>query len=402
MKPGERMPRLAHVTTSDISLALLLGNQLRAYREAGFEPTGISAAGAWGADLQAQGIRHLEIAALRRSWAPAADARAFVDLFRLFRRHRFDIVHTHNPKTGVLGRIAARLAGTPVVVNTVHGLYGTDGSAVRRATYLTMERIAAACSDFEFCQSREDLDLLRALKIARPDRSAYIGNGVDLTVFDPATVDRRTVRAALGIDDATVVVGIVGRLVWEKGLREIFEVAERIRAAGRDVRFIAIGPRDEDKSDAIPEATIADLESRGVIRFLGLRRDVRDLYAAMDLFVLASYREGFPRSAIEAAAMGLPLILTDIRGCREVVTAGDNGFLVSPRDVGALKGAIVQLIDDPQMRRRLGQASRKKALDAFDERRIIGQIVDVYRMLLAQGRAVNGFGYNHGDGAAGR
>jgi len=392
------MPKLAHVTTSDISLALLLGNQLRAYREAGFEPTGISAAGAWGADLQAQGIPHLEISALRRSWAPAADARAFYDLVRLFRRHRFDIVHTHNPKTGVLGRIAARVAGTPVVVNTVHGLYGTDGGAARRRMYLTMERIAAACSDYEFCQSREDLELLRALKIVSPDRSSYIGNGVDLTIFDPAAVDRRAVRTSLGIDDATVVVGAVGRLVWEKGLRELFEAAERIRADTPNVRFIAVGPRDEDKSDAVPQATLTELERRGIMQFLGLRRDVRDLYAAMDVFVLASYREGFPRSAVEAAAMRLPLVLTDIRGCREVVEVGQNGFLVPPRDVSSLEGALQRLIADAHMRQRFGDASRTKALDAFDERRIIGQILDVYRMLMAEkpGRVVSN-GHIHID-----
>ncbi|MGH7185729.1 MAG: glycosyltransferase family 4 protein, partial [Pseudomonadota bacterium] len=304
----------------------------------------------------------------------------------------------------VLGRIAARVAGTPVVVNTVHGLYGTDDGGARRAMYLTMERVAAACSDFEFCQSREDLDVLRALKIVRPDRSLYIGNGVDLAVFDPAAVDRGAVRAALGVDETTIVVGTVGRLVWEKGLREVFEAAERLRAAGLDVRFIVVGPRDEDKSDAVTRETVTELERRGVIRFLGLRRDVRDLYAAMDVFVLASYREGFPRSAVEAAAMGLPLVLTDIRGCREVVEAGQNGFLVPVRNVEALEAAIVQLINDPQLRRRFGEASRKKAMDAFDERRIIGQILDVYRMLMAekQGRIIDGLGYSHGDEAAGR
>ena len=397
-------PKLAHLTTSDISLSLLLGHQLAAYRDAGFEVTGISAAGPWHAGLAAQRIRHLAIPALRRSWAPAADARAFADLLAVFRREQFDIVHTHNPKTGVIGRIAARLAGTPVVVNTVHGLYGTDGSPGRRTAYLTLERVAAACSDFEFCQSREDLDMLRALRIVHPERSMFVGNGVDLSVFDPGAVDRRSVRASLGIDDSNVVIGAVGRLVWEKGLREIFDAAERITAARPGVRFMVIGPPDESKSDAVPETVVAELERRGVIRFLGLRHDVRDLYRAMDIFVLASHREGFPRSAVEAAAMGLPLVLTDIRGCREVVTEGQNGFLVPPRDAVALTSALLRLVDAPEMRMRFGEVNRQKALDAFDERRIIGQILGVYRMLLAEkrGRAVDGLGYSHGDGGTGR
>jgi len=386
------MPKLAHLTTSDISLVLLLGHQLQAYRDAGFDVTGISASGPWREGLAAQGIRHLTIPALRRSWAPVADARAFFNLVTLFRRERFHIVHTHNPKTGVIGRLAARLAGTPVVVNTVHGLYGTDGGATRRAMYLTLERLAAACSDFEFCQSREDLAMLRALRIADPDRSMYIGNGVDLSVFDPAAVDRGAVRASLGIEESTVVVGAVGRLVWEKGLRELFDAAERIRASRPAVQVLVIGPPDDGKPDAVSQATIADLEHRGVIRFLGLRHDVRDLYGAMDVYVLASYREGFPRSAVEAAAMGLPLVLTDIRGCREVVTDGQNGFLVPARDAGALAGALLRLIADPQMRRRFGEANRRKALEAFDERRIIEQIARVYHMLLAEkrGRTIDG------------
>ena len=386
------MPKLAHLTTSDISLVLLLGHQLRAYRDAGFDVTGISASGPWREGLGAQGIRHLTIPALRRSWAPVADARAFFNLVTLFRRERFHIVHTHNPKTGVIGRLAARLAGTPVVVNTVHGLYGTDGGATRRTMYLTLERLAAACSDFEFCQSREDLDMLRALRIAAPDRSMYIGNGVDLSVFDPAAVDRAAIRASLGIEESTVVVGAVGRLVWEKGLRELFDAAERIRASRSAVQVLVIGPPDEGKPDAVSQATIADLERRGVTRFLGLRHDVRDLYGAMDVYVLASYREGFPRSAVEAAAMGLPLVLTDIRGCREVVTDGQNGFLVPARDAGALAGALLRLIADPQMRRRFGEANRRKALEAFDERRIIEQISRVYHMLLAEkrGRTIDG------------
>lgn len=399
------MPRLAHLTTSDISLSLLLGHQLAAYRDAGFDVTGISAAGPWSAGLAAQGIRHLEIPALRRSWAPAADARALVALTALFRRERFDIVHTHNPKTGVIGRIAARLAGTPVVVNTVHGLYGTDGSRSRRIAYLTLERIAAACSDFEFCQSREDLDTLRALRIIAPERSLHIGNGVDLSVFDSTAVDRRSLRASLGIGDEEVVIGAVGRLVWEKGLREVFAAAERLAVARPQVRFLVVGPLDEGKADAVPAAVVADLERRGIARFLGLRHDVRDLYGVMDIFVLASYREGFPRSAVEAAAMGLPLVLTDIRGCREVVADGVNGLLVPPRDAAALEAALRRLVDDRGLREGFGRANRQKARDLFDERRIISQILGVYRMLLAEkrGQTVDGLGYSAGGhGAAGR
>jgi glycosyltransferase involved in cell wall biosynthesis len=385
--------KLAHITTSDISLALLLGHQIHAYREAGFDVTGISAPGPWAETLVKEGVVHLPLPSLSRTWAPVSDLRAGAALVRLLRTHRFDIVHTHNPKTGVLGRVAARLAGVPVVVNTVHGLYGIDGGRARRAVFLGLERLAAACSDFEFCQSAEDLELLRRLRIVRTDRSQFIGNGVDLRRFDPDAVDRAAARAALGFDDRALVVGTVGRLVWEKGYREFFAAAEAVRGGQPDAQFVVIGPHDDTKGDVVPREVTEDLERRGVVRFLGLRDDMPALYRAMDLFVLASYREGFPRSAVEAAAMGLPMVLTDIRGCREVVTDGHNGRLVPARDAGALAAAILRLAGDAALRRRFGAANRERAVTHFDENRIIGQVLDVYRRLLAQKRrsVVDGF-----------
>ncbi len=383
---GPRRARLAHLTTADISLALLLGLQMRAYQEAGYEVTGISAPGQWVKQLEAAGVRHIPIPELKRSWAPLSDLRAFIGLIRLFRRERFDIVHTHAPKTGVFGRIAARLTGVPVVINTVHGLYGTDGGAVRRGLFLFLERVAARCSDYEFCQSSEDLDTLRRLRIVRPERSMAIGNGVDLTMFDRSAAARTATRAALGVDNQTLVIGSVGRMVWEKGYREVFAAAERIHATHPSVCWIVAGPMEEGKADGIPAGLIADLDRRGVIKFLGLRTDMRDLYAAMDLYVLASYREGYPRSAVEAAVMGLPLVVTEIRGCRELVTHERNGLLVPPRDTEALETAVRRLVDDVPLRERLATQNRLEAPTRFDERRIIASVLDVYAKIRAEKR----------------
>jgi glycosyltransferase involved in cell wall biosynthesis len=182
--------------------------------------------------------------------------------------------------------------------------------------------------------------------------------------------------------------------VWEKGYREFFAAAEQVRRRWQGARFVVVGPHDEGKDDVVPRAVTDDLERRGVVRFLGLRDHMPRLYAAMDVFVLASYREGFPRSAVEAAAMGLPLVLTDIRGCREVVTDGQNGFLVPARDAGALAAAVARLVEDAELRRRFGAANRERATERFDERRIIGQILDVYRRLLTQkrGTLIDGLG----------
>lgn len=379
-----RRIRLAHVTTADLSLRFLLWDQLHSFREAGFEVIGISAPGPWVADLEREGVRHFAVPALQRRWAPLADLPALAHLVTVLRRTRPDIVHTHTPKARILGRIAARLAGVPIVVNTFHGMYGMEGPSIRRQFYLWLERVGAMWSDFELSQSREDLETLHRARIAAPSRSAYLGNGVNLQLFDPGRIDARAVRERLGIGPDQIVVGTVGRLVWEKGYREYFAAAEALVQADPRIVMLAVGPHEPVRPDGIPAHVVEDLTRRGIVRFLGMRTDVPELYAIMDIFVLPSYREGFPRSAVEAAAMGRPLVLTDIRGCREVVEDGRNGLLFPVGDATRLLASVRRLIDDPALRTRLGQESRRRAAIEFDERRVIATTLDVYRRLLAE------------------
>ncbi len=380
--------RLAHITTVDLSLRFLLRDQLRAYRGAGFEIIGISAPGPWVTELEQDGLVHVAVPALKRRWAPLADLRALVQLVRILRKFRPNIVHTHTPKAGILGRIAGRLAGVPIVLNTVHGLYSIDGSRARRRFFLLLERLAARWSDFEFFQSREDFDMVQRLRIVDAWHSAYLGNGVNLQTFDPRQVDGARARARLGIPSRAIVIGTVGRLVWEKGYSEFFAMAEGLKRSDHGAVVLAVGPLEPEKADAVPVGIVDDLRQRGVVRFLGMRTDLPELYAAMDIFVLASYREGFPRSAIEAAAMGLPLILTDIRGCREVVEDGRNGFLVPVRSPSALLDRVLRLAGDPELRGRFGHESRLRAIAEFDERRVIETTLDVYRRLLLEKQGV--------------
>lgn len=388
--PRVALLRLAHVTTADLSLRFLLLDQLRAFQDAGFDVLGISAPGPWADDLVRAGIPHAAVPGLERRWAPLGDLRALWGLVRVLARHRPHIVHTHTPKGRMLGRLAARLVGVPVVVNTFHGLYGLDGSWLRRRAFVWLERAGVRLGDFDLCQSREDLATLLRERITTPERSAYLGNGVDLSRFDPARVDRRAVRRRLGIADGALVVGTVGRLVWEKGFREFFAMAAALTAEDARVVPLIVGPVEAGKPDGIPSPVLEEVARRGRVRFLGLRTDMPDLYAAMDVFVLPSYREGFPRSAVEAAAMGRAMVLTDIRGCREVVQDGHNGFLVPPRDAAALTGRVRQLLGDPALRERFGVRSRAKALAEFDERRVVATTLRVYERLWEARRAGRG------------
>ena len=267
--------------------------------------------------------------------APHRDVAAFAELRSLFRSLRPDIVHTHNPKPGVYGRLAARTARVPAIVNTVHGLYATrDDGRAKRAVVYSLERIAATASHAELVQNPEDIPVLRRLGIPAT-KLTVLGNGVDLTRFRPGRLDavRRTeLRAEWGAGPDDVVCGVVGRLVWEKGYRELFDAAARLRDRVPNLRFVVVGGLDEAKTDQLGASDLAAVEHRAAITFLGLRDDVEDLYGAMDLYVLASHREGYPRSAMEAAATGLPVIATDIRGCRQVVEPGGTGLLVPPRN----------------------------------------------------------------------
>ena len=305
----------------------------------------------------------------------------------MFRRLRPAIVHTHNPKPGVYGRVAARVARVPVVVNTVHGLYAqTDDPWAKRAAVYSMERVASLCSHAELVQNPEDVETLARLGVPRR-KLTVLGNGIDLTRFDPATVtddDVRAARAEMGAcrpDD--VVVGLVGRLVREKGYLDVFAAAAQLRDRMPTVRIAVIGVEESEKGDALTPADRARAVDAGV-RFLGRRSDVVRLYAGMDVHVLASHREGFPRSPMEAAAMGKPVVATNIRGCRQAVDQGVTGLLVPVRDPHALAGAIETLARDADLRRRFGVAAREKAQRDFDDRRCVQITLDTYQRLLAR------------------
>jgi glycosyltransferase involved in cell wall biosynthesis len=388
MPPARRDPArpltVAHLTTVDLSLRFLLLAQLRAVRDLGGTAIGVSAPGPWVAELEAEGIRHVPLHSSTRANDPLADLRAARELARVLRRERVDVLHTHNPKPGLYGRVVGRLLRVPVVVNTVHGLYATDDDPLpKRALVYSLEAVASRFSDAELVQNPEDLALMRRLHLTR--HAKLLGNGVDLARFDESRFspdDRRALRATFGASDETVVIGTVGRLVAEKGIPELIEAFSRLPHRDR-YRLVVAGGADPDKPDALDPALVEQAAADGV-QFLGQRSDIDALYAAMDVFVLASHREGFPRAAMEAAATGRPVIATDVRGCRQVVDDGRNGLLVPVHDPAALAGAMAALGTDPQRRAAMGTESRVVARERFDERRVVEIVLDTYARVAAR------------------
>lgn len=371
--------KVAHLTTVDLSLRYLLLPQLEAAREVG-ESIGISAPGEFVAELEQRGICHISLPASTRGMSLASDLKAMGQLWRILRRERPEVLHTHNPKPGVYGRILGRLAGVPIVVNTVHGLYATpDSTFARKVVIYALEALASRFSDAELVQNPEDLELLRRFHIAPTDKLELLGNGVDLERFNPekARSYREETRAELGLRPDDIAIGMVGRLVAEKGIPELIEAAAML---GPELPVFVVGPHDPDKEDALSEVLLEKGRSAGV-EFLGMRRDLEALYGAFDIFVLPSHREGFPRAAMEAAASGLPVVASDIRGCRQVVEDGVNGVLVPVRDPARLAEAIRRVASDPDLRREMGEESARRAKVRFDEARVVDIVMSTYRRL---------------------
>lgn len=375
--------RIAHQTTTDLSLRFLVLPQLLAVAAAGDESVGISGPGIYVDDLVALGIRHIALPTSTRGMSLRADVAAAATLWQVLRQEDFQVLHTHNPKPGIYGRLLARMAGVPHVVNTVHGLFATeDDRWLRRSLVYAVEVLAARFSHAELIQNPEDLALLSRLPFYPRRRARLLGNGVDLERFDCrhfANGVRDELRRQLDIEDGQVAVGMVGRLVAEKGYPEFFAAARQL---GPEYVVFAVGPSDPEKADALPPDLLADAVASGV-RLLGMRTDVESLYACLDVFVLPSHREGFPRAAMEAAAMSLPVVATDIRGCRQVVEHGVNGLLVPLGDVAALTDAIRTIGSDMALAQQMGKAGRHKAEAEFDEREVVERVMSTYAKLQA-------------------
>lgn len=378
-------PRVAHVTTVDLSLRYLLLNQLQRIRDEGYEVYSVSADGPDVAEVEAQGIPHFSVPMTRR-FTPLADLRALLALVRLMRRERFDVVHTHTPKAGLLGQLAARLSGVPVVVNTLHGFYFHDDmKPLPRRFYIWMERIAAQCSDSILSQNQEDIATAIAEGIASPKLLTWLGNGIDVRKFDRRRLSEDTLgalRKDIGLRAGAPVVGFVGRLVAEKGILDLLAAAKTVCREIPGAQFLIIGPYDEEKPDALRPDVAERYGIAANCHFLGMRHDMPELYALMDVLVLPSYREGFPRAPMEASAMGVPAVVTDIRGCREAVEHGENGLLFPVGDVNALARALVELLRDEEGRKQMGAAGRKIAEERFDEQKVFDRVLREYERLL--------------------
>ena len=327
----------------------------------------------------------------RRAITPVVDIRVLAQLFFFMRREKFEVVFTHTAKVALLGQVAARFAGVPVILNTLHGLYFDSLTHwIAKRFYVFLAKCGSRCATLTLSQNRDDIDTAIKYKICHPDRIEFLGNGTDLRRFDPARFNgdfRERKRAELGIDNGRHVLLMVARLVRDKGYLEMFEALQTLRRERDDFTFVMVGLAEEYRSGRISPDEYKKYGLADCTLYFGARDDIDELMACADVYVQPSrQREGVPRSAIEAAAMGLPIVTTNSRGCRDVVRPDVNGLLVPPCDAQALADGIRKLMDDADLRHRFGEAGKRWAQDNFSEEAVCDRVSEhIHEGLLAAG-----------------
>ena len=362
--------KICHVCAVDFTLKRLIIPLIDAQLKQSYSVKSVCSYGIHVDDLKRDGY-NIETIPIARGLSPVKGLVAIWRLFFFFRRESFDVVHVHTPIAAFLARIAAFFARVPFVVYTAHGFYFHDDMPfLKRIVFILAEILMRPMTDLLFTQSSEDAINAASLKIMSKQKIFDIGNGVNTIQFDPSVAYPKDEFA---LPNESVVIGMVSRLVQEKGIVEFLEAAKMLALDYPKVFFLLIGSRLSSDYDSSVDGAIEDaknvLGSRLILT--GEREDIPALLANMDIFCLPSWREGMPRSIIEAMMMELPVVATNIRGSREEVIDGETGFLIPVRDVNLLYEKLVYFVNNPTIRVKMGHSGRNRALKLYDEKVVI-------------------------------
>ncbi|MDQ7839612.1 MAG: glycosyltransferase family 4 protein [bacterium] len=330
-------------------------------------------------EMRAAGFRMKEIP-IPRLIQPIGDLRATLELYRFIRKERFAIVHTQTTKAGFVGRLAASLARAPVIIHSAYAFpFHPYLPAMRRKVYAWMERVAAKWADLVMVPT--DAVRLDGLyhQVAPPEKILTVPMGINLQRFSRQRTNPAAIREEWGVPFDAPVVGSVARLVPDKGLECFLDAAARVAALNERVRFLIVGdgPLRRALEQQAQRLGIADR-----VIFAGMRSDIPEQMAAMDLFVLPTLREGFGVVLAESMAMGVPVVASDIPALLEVVANGETGILLPPGDPERFAVAILDLLRDETRRLAMGAAGRRRVELLFDERQIFARIEATYTRLL--------------------
>lgn len=382
--------RICRAVTVPITFGTLLRDQLRYIAQQGMHITLVSSPGP---ELEEIGeslhLRYYPIPMSRKP-EPRRDLLSLLALTKLFRRQRFSIVHSTTPKAGLLTALAGVLARVPIRIHTFTGqvwvgMHGLSRRIMRRCDWL-IGHLDTHC----YADSASQRNFLVNEGVVGASRISVLGagsiSGVNLERFNPnrlAGERAAALRRELGVSEQSLFILFVGRLTKDKGVRELVSAFRMLQFDQKEVELVLVGPFESER-DPLPRETLYELSSNPRIHLVGFSHEPEKYMGAADVFCLPSYREGFGSVVIEAAAMGVPAVASRVVGLVDAVLDGETGLLVPPKEVDALRGALMKMLSSHEMRHRMGRAARGRAVRDFDSRIINRLVLDEYKRLAAK------------------
>jgi glycosyltransferase involved in cell wall biosynthesis len=381
--------KILRITTVPVSLHKLLQGQANYMQEKGFK---IILASAHGKEIkqveQSTGLP-VHILPLTRKISPLTDLKALWKTYKLIKKEKPDIVHTHTPKAGIIGMLAAKLAGVPIRMHTVAGMPMLVSKGLKAKLLYWVEKITYYAATHIYPNSFGLLQIIIDLKLTQTDKLKVIAdgssNGIDTRYFNPeifSTEQKKQIKKELGIAPQDFVFIFIGRLVKDKGINELADAADRLSRQYNNFKLLLIGNEEPDLDPLLPETKKIINENTSIIT-TGWVEDVRPYLAISNILVFPSYREGFPNVVLQAGAMRLPAIVTDINGCNEIISPNKNGIIIPVKNKEALFKAMKKILENPKIAQELSTNTRKKIQEKYEQKVIWEALYNEYQNLLS-------------------
>ncbi|MBC7913376.1 MAG: glycosyltransferase family 4 protein [Pyrinomonadaceae bacterium] len=384
------MYKLIRISTVPITLLVLLRSQLK-FMAQHYDVLAVSSKGAALDEVgEKAGVRTVGID-MTRKITPFKDLVALWRLYILLKKERPTMVHTHTPKAGILGMIAARLAGVPLRLHTVAGMPLLEKTGVTRKLLDFVEKLTYKCATNVYPNSGLMKQIIIENRYCNPDKLKVIGNGssngIDTSFFDPALIEPEAssqLRNSLNIQPEDILYCFIGRIVADKGIHELIDAFSQLALENANVKLLLLG-LFERHLDPLSKAAEDAIKGNDSIIWVDFQKDVRPYLSISDIFVFPSYREGFPNVVMQAGAMGLPSIVSDINGCNEIIDNGINGLIIPVKDKTALHKAMEELLLNIDLRQRMADCSRRIIVEKYDHHFLQSEMLKEYAGLCNNG-----------------
>jgi len=374
-----------------LSLKVLLKGQLRFMASNGFDVKGVSSEGEELREVHENEGIAVEAITMSRKITPFQDLKSLWEMWNFLRKEKPQIVHTHTPKAGIIGMLAARLAGVPHRLHTVAGLPLMEATGTKRKILNFVERLTYSSATRVYPNSKGLYDFILQNNFTQSNKLKIIANGssngIDTTFFSPdqvTEIERVTLREKLNIQPDDFVFVFVGRIVSDKGINELikaFSELQTVENKPAGIKLLLVGGLENDLDPLNPE-TLAEINQNKDIISVGFQQDVRSFFAIADALVFPSYREGFPNVVMQAGAMGLPSIVSDINGCNEIIIEGENGLIIPSKNVEKLKEKMLTLAKDKNLYTKLKGNSRRMIENRYEQSVVWNALLEEYEGLL--------------------